>query len=114
MNKLLKYSFYLLVLLIAPWLLIYVGLYTANLALEVNPENIATSLYYLGKWDGLLIIGLIVSASLIMYWQDIFNWYVKNHVKTFWSEANIKKLAKQTHLIVASIAIAHIIYILLR
>jgi len=114
MNKVLKYSLYLLLFLVAPWLLLYVGLFAANLAFEADPENIVNSLNYLKNWDGLLVIGLIVSGAFIIYWQDIVVWFAKNHTKTTWSESNIKKIAKQTHLIVASVAIVHIIYILWR
>lgn len=112
MNKLLKYSFYLLAFLLVPWVFIYVGLILANLFLGTGAEDIVSSLESLRNWDGVLVIGLIVSASLIFYWQDLVVWFAKNHTKTNWSESNIRKVAKQSHVIVTFVAIVHIAFIL--
>lgn len=112
MNKLFKFSFYLLGLLIAPWLLLVIGLCAANLFLLNSNEDAIASLEAIRNWDLLLVMGLVLSASLIFYWQEIFNWFAKSHIKTTWPSHRVNKLAKQTHLIITLVAVVHILFIL--
>lgn len=67
MNKFLKYSLYLLAFLIAPWLLLYIGLFTANIFLNSDAETSLRTLQSVGNWDGLLVIGLLVSGTILFY-----------------------------------------------
>ncbi|WP_141240139.1 hypothetical protein [Pseudoalteromonas sp. HM-SA03] len=112
MNKFLKYSFYLLAFLIAPWLLLYTGLFVANIFLNSDAENTLRMLQSVGNWNGLLVIGLLVSGTILFYWQDFVFWFAKNKVKTSWTDDAIRKLAKHSHLPVILIVSIHIIFIL--
>lgn len=71
-----KTIFGIALFLIAPWLLLILASQLATLFLSPSGESVVTSLETLRNWNGLKVIGLIFSITILLYGKELSTWYI--------------------------------------